>query len=91
MRPVGNGRSPGAQAADLAGNRVEKGEPLAEPVLRDEFHLSVFVPRELPGPAYEAMRRALDGDRFQARLARAARKVFRHHPALRRAHVTLTR
>jgi hypothetical protein len=64
---------------------------MAEPVLPDEFHLTVFVPQGLPEAAYEAMRRALDGARFQARLARAARGIFRQHPAPRKARVALSR
>jgi hypothetical protein len=64
---------------------------MAEPVLLDEFHMTVYVPRGLPEAAYEAMRRALDRARFQASLARAARGVFRQHPALRRARVALSR
>ena len=60
-------------------------------ILLDEFHLTVRAPQRLPESEYEAMRRVLDDPRFQAELARAARDVFRRHPALRRARVTLSR
>jgi hypothetical protein len=60
-------------------------------IVMEQFHLTVHAPRGLTEQAYDAMRQALDGPRFQARLRRAARAVVRQQPALSKAKVTLTR
>jgi hypothetical protein len=60
-------------------------------VLIDEYHLTVRAPRGLPEAAYDAMRRVLDDARFQTLLRLAALAVFRQHPALAKARVSLTR
>lgn len=64
---------------------------MADPVTIDEFHLSVLVPPHLPESECEAIRRVLDGRRFQARLLRAVRRAFRRRPALRKVRLRLSR
>lgn len=64
---------------------------MAKTTVIDEFHLSVRVPAGLPDGRAAAIRRALDGRRFQARLLRAARRACRRHPALRHAELRLSR
>jgi hypothetical protein len=64
---------------------------VAKQILMDQFHVSVFVPRDLPGAEYEAIRRALDGSHFRARLKRAVRRVLRRFAALNKARVSVTR
>lgn len=58
-------------------------------IVMDEFHIAVTAPRRLPEATYRAMRRSLNGRRFRADLRRAVRDVFRRHPALRKARVTI--
>ena len=60
-------------------------------ILLDEFHLSVRAPPGLREAQYAAMRRSLDGRRFQADLRRAGRGVVRNHPPLAKARVVLSR
>jgi hypothetical protein len=64
---------------------------MVKAILIDEFHLTVYAPRGLPEPEYDAVRQTLDDRRFQADLRRAAREVCRQYPALGKARVTLTR
>jgi hypothetical protein len=64
---------------------------MSRTLLVEEFHLTVRALRGLPEAEYAAMRRALDTARFQADLRRAVRALFRQHPALARARITLTR
>jgi hypothetical protein len=51
----------------------------------EQFHLSVLVPRRLPPREGDAMRRALAGKQFRARLVRAIRVLFRRYESLRHA------
>jgi hypothetical protein len=60
-------------------------------VLIDEFHLSLFVPQHLTAQEQRAIRRALTGSGFRARLVRAARSVVRRFPSLNRIRLTLSR
>ncbi len=60
-------------------------------IVMEEFHLTVHVPDGLPTTAYAAMRRALDGARFRARLQNAVKNVFRRYQSLARATVKLSR
>jgi hypothetical protein len=60
-------------------------------IVMEEFHLTVLVPDGLPAAAYAAMRRALDGARFRARLQSAVKNVFGRYPSLARATVKLSR
>ena len=64
---------------------------MAQSVLMDQFHLTVFVPAGLRGAEAAAIRRTLDGAGFRARLGRAVQGAFRHHPSLRKARITITR
>jgi|HubBroStandDraft_6_1064221.scaffolds.fasta_scaffold472864_2 hypothetical protein len=60
-------------------------------VVLEEFHLTVTAPRGLGAAEYDAIRRTLDARGFRAGLRRAARGVFRRHPALARARFALSR
>ena len=64
---------------------------MAKDILFDEFHLTVRAPRGLPDAEYDAIRLALDGKPFRARLRRAARRVFGMFPALSKVRVKLAR
>jgi len=48
---------------------------LAKDILFDEFHLSVRAPPGLPDAEYDAIRLALDGKPFRARLRRAVAMI----------------
>ena len=60
-------------------------------IVIDEFHLTVFAPRDLPELEYEASRRTLDDRRFQGDLRRAVRDVARQYPSLGKVRVRLSR
>jgi hypothetical protein len=68
-----------------------KGGDVAKDILIEEFHLTVRAPPGLPEAEYDAMRLALDGKSFRARLRRAARRVFGHIPSLAKVRVRLSR
>ena len=69
----------------------EKGGDVAKGILLEEFHLTVRAPPGLPDAEYDAIRLALDGKPFRARLRRAARRVFGKYPALSKVRVKLSR
>ena len=64
---------------------------MAQFVLLDEFHVTVFVPQGLPETEVDAISRTLDSARFQVRLLRAVRAVFRKARSLRKARGRLKR
>ena len=64
---------------------------MASPIVLDEFHLTLLVPRGLSETESAAARHGIDDRLFQARLLRAARKACRRHPALRKVRVRLSR
>jgi hypothetical protein len=64
---------------------------MAKSILVDELHLSVRAPAGFPEAEYVSIRRGLDSRRFWAELRRAVRSVFRRHPALARARLTISR
>ena len=64
---------------------------MANSILIDEFHLTVFVPHGLRSAACRAVRRTLADARFQAKLRRAIREIFGRYPSLAKARFTLTR
>ena len=64
---------------------------MAKDILFDEFHLTVRAPRGLPDAEYDAMRLALDGKPYRARLRRAVRRVFAMFPALAKLRVKPSR
>ena len=59
-------------------------------ILIDEFHLTVRAPPGLPEAEYDAVRLALDGKPFRARLRRTVRRVFGRFPALSKVRVKLS-
>jgi hypothetical protein len=50
---------------------------VARRIVMEEFHLTVYAPRGLPAPAYDALRQALDDPPVHA----ARRRAVRRHPA----------
>jgi hypothetical protein len=58
--------------------------------LIEHFHVSLFVPT-ISAAAETAVRRALVGDRFRARLQVAIRQIVSRYSALRHVRVTVTR
>jgi hypothetical protein len=64
---------------------------MVKAVLIEEYHLSLYVPRGLPGAAARSARRTLARARFRARLAAAARAVVRRHRSLAPVTLTLSR
>ena len=68
-----------------------KGGDSAKDILIEEIHLTTRAPRGLPDTDYDAIRLALEGKPFRARLRRAARRVFGHLPSLTKVRVKLSR
>jgi hypothetical protein len=64
---------------------------MAKGILIEEFHLTVRAPRGLPDADYDALRLALDGKPFRARLRGAVRAVFGKFPSLTKVRVNLSR
>jgi hypothetical protein len=64
--------------------------PMAKPILIDEFHLSVLVPRGLPEAEYSVIRQTLDDARLHVALRRAIQEVFRLYPSLRKTKVQVS-
>jgi hypothetical protein len=64
---------------------------MAKAILMEEFHLTVLAPRGLKDAAYDAIRRTLDGRRFQADLRRAVRAVVGQQSSLAKVRVAVTR
>ena len=61
---------------------------MAKSILIEEFHLSVFVPRNLP--AAQCVRSPLNGQRCAPWLLRATQGVVRRYPVLSKIRITLT-
>ncbi len=64
---------------------------MAKMVVIEEYHLTVYVPRDLPAHEEDAVRRTLNDPAFEARLLRVVRRVFRREASLARARVRLSR
>jgi len=60
-------------------------------LLLDQFHLSIFVSKDLPASACRTAHRTLNQVRFAAELRRAIRAVFQRYPSLSRTTQTLSR
>lgn len=60
-------------------------------ILVEQYHVSVYVPRDLPAAEDDAVRQTLDDPHFHAQLRRAVRGIVRRHAPLRKAKVTVTR
>ena len=63
---------------------------MGKSILIEEFHVSVFVPRNLPDAACVRIRRTLNGRRFGTRLRRAIQGVVRRYPVLDKVSITIT-
>jgi hypothetical protein len=63
---------------------------MGKSILIEEFHVSVFVPRNLPDAECVRIRRTLNGRRFGARLRRATEGVVRRYLALDKVSITIT-
>ena len=62
--------------------------------LREEFHLSVFVPDnadEQEDGEDDPIGKVLDSPAFQTQLLQAIRHVFQQHPAMKQVVVRLSR
>ena len=64
---------------------------MAKTVLIEEYHLTVYVPGELPPTATDAVRRVLGSRQFRDRLRRAIVGVFRQDLTLASARVMVSR
>jgi hypothetical protein len=64
---------------------------MARPILIEQFHVNLFVPRDVPPADDEAIRAALDEPRFRTSLRRVVRAVVRQRPALHEVRVTINR
>jgi hypothetical protein len=64
---------------------------MADLVLLDEFHVVVRVAADLPDAEVDAVRAALDGPEFEARLVRAVRSALAAFPDLAPCRVDLDR
>jgi hypothetical protein len=63
---------------------------MAKRILIEQFHLTVFAPRKLPGVKYDAMHQTLSRERFRGRLLRAMKRVCRRYRTLSRAKVKVS-
>jgi hypothetical protein len=71
-----------------------KGGPLPDLILREEFHLSVFVPENGEEPEDDKddpISQVLDSPAFQTQLLQAIRHAFHQQPALTHVVVRLSR
>jgi hypothetical protein len=64
---------------------------MAKRMLIEQFHLSVYAPRNLPEDEYEAMHQTLTRRRFRARLQRTMRKVCQRYRTLNKVKVKVSR
>lgn len=60
-------------------------------VVIEEFHLTLYVPRDLPPAECRAVRRTLTGAGFRSRLRQAVEQVARRYRSLHRATAALSR
>ena len=63
---------------------------MAKRILIEQFHLTVFAPRQLPEDEYEAMHHTLTRQRLRARLQHAMRKVCRRYHTLSKVKVKVS-
>jgi hypothetical protein len=63
---------------------------MSKSILIEEFHVSVFVPRNLPDAECVRIRRTLNGKSFGDRLRPAIQGVVRRYPVLSKIRITLT-
>lgn len=64
---------------------------MAQPILIDELHLTVFAPPRLRAESLRAIRRTLRSGRFPTALRRAIDGVLARYAALGKATFTLSR
>ena len=64
---------------------------MANFILMEELHLSIYAPSGLLDADLDAIHRAVSRRRLRVRLRRVVRRVLRHHPALQRVRLTVTR
>jgi len=62
-----------------------------DPLVLDEFHLTLFVPADLDETQIRAARRILDRAAFRVRLARAVRRLLDRYEPLRALSVEASR
>jgi hypothetical protein len=59
-------------------------------IVLDEFHITVFVTRELPDKDCLRIRRTLKGGSFRRQLDRALLQVLRRYPSLRQLRAVIS-
>jgi len=64
---------------------------MATRLVIEEFHVTVFVPRDLPAGECRAIRRMVAGTGFRTRLQHAVDGVARSYPALVKATAVVSR
>lgn len=63
---------------------------MSEKILFEEFHLTLFAPRDLTASECARTRRTLVSRRFRVQLLRTIRLVVRQHRTLRRLAVEVS-
>jgi hypothetical protein len=63
---------------------------VANALLMDQFHITVYALRGLVPPDYDAIRQTLDASHFKVALRRAVRTVLRRHLPWDKVRVTVT-
>jgi len=66
-------------------------DPMNDPLVLDEFHLTLFVPADLDETQIRAARQILDHPAFRVRLARAVRRLLDRYEALRALSIEASR
>jgi hypothetical protein len=64
---------------------------MAKSILMEEIHVSLLVPASLPDVRCRAIRRTLNGAKFQAELRRAISLIVRRQPALKSVRPVISR
>ena len=64
---------------------------MADDLLIDEFHSTLFAPADLRKSEYGVIYRTLKKHGFILRLGRAIRNVVRRYPSLRKVRLRITR
>ena len=64
---------------------------MARNLLIDEFHLTLFAPRQLNEEEYEAIYQTLNDAQFLKLLRRMVRDVVRKYPSLCEVRISITR
>lgn len=69
----------------------KKGAAVSKMVVMEEFHVTVFVPADLPKQRAAGIKRALRSRSFESRLFDAADNVRRAYPSLALARIRVSK